>query len=363
MMCTRRMWMAGLAWAALIGPAAAQAPAGYPAGYADVIAKAKQEGKVSIYTSTDLAQAQGLLDAFKAAYPGVQVDWNDLGTNGAYNRVISEAAARQMGGDIVWTNAMDLQLTLVDKNYAESYASPETKGLPGWAVYKGAAYATSIEPAAIVYNKTLLPADAVPKTRPDLIRILNERRDALKGKVATYDPEKSGTGFLWATNDLRNTTNFWDLVKAFGGVNGKLYSSSGQLREKVVSGEHVLLFNVIGSYAIEWAKANPALGVVFQSDYTPAFSRVALITKGAPHPNAARVLLDFMLSPAGQKAMAEKGLPSVRSDVPGVDNFESLNKLVGGKLKPIALDESAVEYLDPKKRTEFFQQWKRSYAN
>jgi iron(III) transport system substrate-binding protein len=349
--------------AILFGAAAAHAqslPAGYPTNYADVIAGAKKEGKVSIYTSTDLAQAQRLMDAFKAAYPGIQIDWNDLGTNGSYNRVISEAAANQMGADIVWSSAMDLQLVLVDKGYAVAYASPEQPKLPAWAVYKGAAYGTSVEPAAIVYNKTLLPADAVPKTRPDLIRIIKERRDSLKGKVATYDPEKSGSGFLWATNDARNTNDFWELVKAFGAANGKLYSSSGQLREKVVSGEHVLLFNVIGSYALEWAKANPALGVVFQSDYTPAFSRVAILTKGAPHPNAGRLFLDYMMSKEGQRAAAGSGIPSVRDDVEGGLNMKSLNALVGGSLKPIPLDATTVEYLDPKRRTEFFQHWKKA---
>jgi iron(III) transport system substrate-binding protein len=367
-MMTRMFARAGFVGAAaalaLVSSVSAQTvPAGYPAGYGDVIAKARQEGKVAVYTSTDLDQAKGLMDAFRAAYPGIQIDWQDLGTNGTYNRVISEAAARQVGADVVWSSAMDLQLTLVDKSYAESYASPEAGKLPDWAKYKNAAYATSIEPAAIVYNKTLLPAADVPQTRTDLIRILNERKDSLKGKVGTFDPEKSGTGFLWFTNDVRNRPDTWDLIKALGGVQGKLYSGSGQLREKVVSGEHVLLFNVIGSYALEWAKANPNLGVVFQKDYTAAFSRVAIITKNAPHPNAARLFLDFMLSEKGQNASAASGLPSVRTDVTAGMNATTLNERVGGKLMPIALNETTTEYLDQKRRAEFFQQWKRSLAN
>lgn len=355
--------MASALAVAFIGTGAfAQAPAGYPANYGDVIAKAKQEGKVSIYTSTDLNQAQGMLDLFKKTYPGITVDWNDLGTNGTYNRVISEAAASQVGGDVIWSSAMDLQLVLVDKGLAEPYESPERSKIPGWALYKGAAYATSVEPAAIVYNKALFPAAWVPKTRADLIKIIKDHPAELKGKVGTFDPEKSGTGFVWSTNDVRNTTNFWELIGALGKAEGKLYSSSGQLKEKVVSGEHVLLFNVIGSYAVDWAKTNPNLGVVFQSDYTAAFSRVTLIAKGAPHPNAARLFTDFLLSHAGQDAMAKSGMPSLRTDVTSGDNIETLNKTVGGNLKPIPLDASSTEYLDPKKRTEFFQQWKKAFS-
>jgi len=121
----------------------------------------------------------------------------------------------------------------------------------------------------------------------------------------------------------------------------------------------VMAFNVIGSYALEWARENPNLGVAFQQDYTSTFSRVVNISKGAPHPNAARLFLDFMLSEKGQKALADKGVPSIRSDV-GTLNAASLNKLVGGGLKPTPVDAELTHYMDPKRRAEFFQQWKKS---
>src|SRR6185295_11072522 len=184
-------------------------PAGYPADYAKLAAAAKSEGKVVVYTSTDSKQAQPLADAFKAAYPGISVEFNDLGTNGSYNRALSEAAAKQVGSDIVWTSAMDLQMVLVQKGLADTYASPEKKHLPSWAVYKDTLYGTTIEPSAILYNKKLFPADWVPKTRPDLITLLKTHKGELTGKVASFDPEKSGTGFLFATADLRNTKDFW----------------------------------------------------------------------------------------------------------------------------------------------------------
>jgi len=334
-------------------------PSGYPADYAKLAAAAKSEGKVVVYTSTDSKQAQPLADAFKAAYPGISVEFNDLGTNGSYNRALSEAAAKQVGSDIVWTSAMDLQMVLVQKGLADTYASPEKKHLPSWAVYKDTLYGTTIEPSAILYNKKLFPAEWVPKTRAELIKLLKDHKAELTGKVASFDPEKSGTGFFFATADLRNTRDFWDLATAFGAVEGKVYGSSGAMREKVVSGEQVVAFNIIGSYAMEWARENPNLGVAFQQDYTSTFSRVANISKGAPHPNAARLFLDFMLSEAGQKALSDKGVPAIRGDV-GTLNATTLSKTVGGGLKPTAVDEHLVEYMEPKKRAEFFQQWKKA---
>ena len=54
----------------LAAPAMAQAPAGYPADYQKLVDGAKQEGKVTVYSTTDAAQVAPLVDAFKAKYPG-----------------------------------------------------------------------------------------------------------------------------------------------------------------------------------------------------------------------------------------------------------------------------------------------------
>lgn len=352
---------AGLAIGAGLPALAQQAlPAGYPATYAELVAAAKKEGSVSIYTSTDQVQGKPFVDAFQAAYPGVKVEYNDLGTNGTYNRVISEAAAGQVGSDVIWTSAMDLQMVLVDKGYAEAYKSPEAANLPAWANYKDVLYANSVEPIAILYNKSALGTIAPPKTRADLIRLMRDNKDALKGKVASMDPEKSGTGFLFFTNDVKEQKDVWDMVAAFGATDAKVYGSSGNIREKLTSGEHAIAFNIIGSYALEWAKKNPNLDVVLTSDFTAAFSRVVNISKNAPHPNAARLLVDFMLSKQGQSILSANGAPSVRTDVTEGVNLSKLNDMAGGKLKPIAVDEGLLVYSDAKKRAEFFQLWKKS---
>jgi iron(III) transport system substrate-binding protein len=325
-----------------------------PGPNADLVKQAKAEGKVAIYTSTDLDQGQKLLDAFKAAYPGIEPQWNDLGTTSVFNRLVSEAAAKQVGCDIAWSSAVELQLTVVDRGLAEDYKSPETGKLPDWAIYKGAAFGTTIEPAAFIYNKRLLPAEMVPKSHADLLRILKDGRAKLDGKVATYDPEKSGTGYMFQTHDVENVPNYWELLDAFGAAHGKVYGSSGAMREKVISGEHLLAFDVIGSYAVAWAKANDNVGYGFLQDYVPAFSRPMLIAKGAPHPNAAKLFLEFTLSQEGQKALAAGGLPGVGTDV------KEVAQMVGGKLAPIPLAAKTLEYSDPKHRAEFFRHWRKA---
>ena len=71
--------------------------------------------------------------------------------------------------------------------------------------------------------------------------------------------------------------------------------------EKISSGEHLLGYNVLGSYAVVRAKKDPALGVVLPKDYTLVLSRVMFIGKKAKNPNAAKLWLDYILSQRGQK--------------------------------------------------------------
>jgi iron(III) transport system substrate-binding protein len=353
---------AALLAVALGRPAAAQGvPAGYPANYKDVIAGATKEGKVVVYSSTDAASAEPLLKGFRAAFPGVEVEYNDLNTSEIYNRFIGETAANAGTGDVLWSSAMDLQMKLVGDGYALGYKSPEAGKLPGWAVFKDLAYGTTLEPVVIAYNKRLLPADKVPKTHADLVRLIDANKQEFAGKVTTYDPEKSGLGFLFVTQDAKLDPSFWDLAKALGGGTGRFYTSSGAMMEKISSGEHLLGYDMIGSYVVLRKKKDADLEMVFPQDYTLAFSRIAFISKAAKHPNAAKLFLDYILSQKAQTIMAtEADLFAVREDVQGDATAGALKKQLGDKLKPIAVGTNLLEYFDPKKRLEFMRHWQQT---
>ncbi|MDF2811182.1 MAG: transporter substrate-binding protein [Microvirga sp.] len=343
-----------------ISAASAQSiPQGYPADYGKLLQGATKEGVISIYSPTDAEQAKGLISGFETAFPGIKVQWNDLSSSAVYNRVVSEAAAGQVGADVVWSNGLDLQLLLVEEGHAVAYKSPEAANLPSWANYKDTAYLTTVEPSVFMYNKAIFKGEP-PKNHGELLALLSSKKDELKGKVATFDPEKSAQAFVTMATDVHVNGKFWDLVDAFGAADGKVYSSSGQIREKILSGEHSIGFNVNGAYAAQWAAKNPNLVVVYPTDYTISASRAAYVSKAAPHPNAARVFLDYMLSKPGQEAVAKAGLPSIRSDTSG-DNYETANKLASGNLKPIPLDASLLADLEPTKRAEFFKRWKRAF--
>jgi len=319
-------------------------------------AAAQKEGKLVIYSSTDSASVEPLLQDFKSLYPFLQVEYNDLNTTEVYNRFIAETASGSGGADLLWSSAMDLQLQLASKGHALTYASPEISGLPKWAVWQNQAYGTTFEPVSIAYNKRLLPADAVPQSHADMIRLPKEKPELFKEKIATFDPEKSGVGFLMMTQDAKVFPQFWDLAKALGSSGAKVYTSTGAMLEKV--GEHYLAYNIIGSYVLLRQKKDPAMGLVLPKDYTLVFSRVAFISKTARNPNAAKLFLDYILSKRGQTVMSEKSLVySLRSDVPGNITAAGLTKELGKALKPLDVNTDLLAGLEQNKRLEFMKQW------
>ena len=343
----------------IAAPRHASADDDRPATAKDVISAAEQEGKLTIYSTTDSALVQPLLKDFAALYPKIPVEYSDMNSTELYNRVISESAAG-VAGDLLWSSAMDLQVKLANDAYAQAYASPEVTHLPKWASWRNEAFATTFEPITFVYNKRLVKPEEVPQSHADLTKALESNPDRWKGKVTSYDPERSGIGFLLITQDARLDPNFAQTARAYGRVSVKLYTSVGAMLERIQSGEHHLGFNIFGSYALARQKKDPSLGVVYPKDYTLVMSRIALIPKAAKHPNAAKVFLDYLLSKRGQALIAKAMLFSIRDDVEGEATASTLTKELGGTLKPLPVGPSLLVYLDQAKRLEFLKQWQQA---
>jgi iron(III) transport system substrate-binding protein len=346
------------AWAA---PSLARA-AGDPSTAGDVVSKAEGEGKVVVYSTTDSASFQPMLKDFAALHPKIQVEYDDMNSTEVYNRYVSEAAAGSNSADLLWSSAMDLQVKLASDGYAQEYASPEASKLPQGFSFKNQAYGTTYEPICFVYNKRLLKPDEIPQSHAELVKLLRTRPDRFKGKLTSYDPERSGLGFLLITQDARVEQNFQEAEKAYGSVAVKLYTSTGAMLERISSGEHLLGFNMIGSYGVLKAKKDQAIGIVLPKDYTLIMSRVALIAKDAKHPNAARVFLDYLLSQRGQQALAKASVYAIRSDVEGETTQAAVAKALGQAVKPIPVDASLLSYLDQTKRLEFLRQWQQAMS-
>lgn len=337
-------------------------PQGYPADYQKVVDAATKEGKVVIYSTTDTKAAGPLIQGFETAYPGIKVEYNDMNSTELYNRYISEQAAGGTSGDVVWSSSMDTALKLA-VDYALEYKSPEQGQLPKWTIWKDKAYGTTYEPVVFVYNKRQIPANEVPDSHTALAKLIASQPDKFSKKVTTYDIEKSGIGFMLSVQDSKADPNYFKTLAdvAKGGL--AVQSSTGTMMERVSSGENLIGFNILGSYAEARAKTDPSLGISYPKDYTLVLSRVSFISQQAQNSNAAKLWLDYVLSEKGQSILANQAdIPSIRNDIEGENDIDGLTKMLGNALKPIPVDESLLEYLQPKKRLDYIKEWRTAAA-
>ncbi|MBR0713410.1 ABC transporter substrate-binding protein [Bradyrhizobium liaoningense] len=307
-----------------------------------------------VKTTTDLSEAADLVSEFTKLNPGVAVEYSKILSTDLFDQVVKSAGTKGTA-DVVWSSSMDLQIKLANDGYAAEYRSAEADGIFGWARWKDRAYGVTAEPVVIVFNKRLLHEGLVPKDHAELLRLLTDHLPVFQGKIATYDPERSGTGLLFITQDVRVTAQTWKLVAAMGRAKVKLYSSSGPMIDRVSAGDLVLAYNVLGSYALERAKRDQDIGVVFPSDYTLLLSRIALIPQSAQQPELARRFVDFLLSRNGQALLARHSLGSVREDTEPVVAGNADAKIAA---RPIALSIDLLTYLDQAKRRRFLKDWK-----
>ena len=345
-------------------PAKGQVPAGYPAQYAATIAAAEKEGKLVIYSTTDVGVVSDLIDDFQLVYPRIEVQYRDMNSNDLYSAYLSDVVTSPSTADILWSSAMDLQFSLVNSGHAQAYSSPEISNLPPWAVWKSTAFATTYEPIVIVYNKRLMAADEIPQSHSDLIRLLTAKHDQFAGKVVTYNIERSGLGLLLALQDERASPDFWQLIKAMGSVGTRSEPTTEGMLKRVAAGEDLISYNALGSYSSFEAKKNPALGYVYPKDYTLVVTRLMFIGEKATNPNAARLWVDYVLSKRGQTILANRAnLFSLRGDVEGENTAAALTKALGQSLKPIPVGPDLVASLpDQSKRAQFLRQWEQAVA-
>lgn len=351
--------MAGLSgWTSAIAP-----PPGYPDSYQSIIDAAGLEGRLVIYAGADVELANPLIKDFQSMYPAIKVEYSDINSAELFKRFTQETAAGKHVADVVWSVAMDNQMKLANDGYAQAYSSPELEHLQDWAHWRNEIFGTTFEPVVMAYNKQLLAPGEVPQTHAQLVNLLKAQPARFSGMIATYDIEKTGSGFLFISQDIKQNPGTWNLVRTMGESRVRRMTSTYAMLDKISSGECLLGYNLLGAYALTRAMKDARIGVVMPKDYTLVISRLIFISKNAPHPNAAKLWVDYLLSRRGQTLMAEKShLQSVRNDIEGADSGSQLYKLLGNAIKPVVVGPGLLTDLDHAKRLELMKRWNRAMA-
>ncbi len=315
---------------------------------------AEREGELVIYANTGDAETWPVLTAFRRAHPGIKITFRRLNSAELYERYVAETAANKPTADLVWSSAMDLQIKLINDGYAQTYVPPQKAALPTWAVWKNQGYGVTAEPIVFVYDKRRLNPKDAPKSHAELRRLLETGK--IPGSVATFDPDRSAVGFLYYSQDRLAWADTMALNRAIGATAPKLYESTATMLDDLSAGDTTFGYNIIGSYALEAQRLDHNLMVVFPADYTLVMSRIAFVSAGARHPNAAKLFLDFMLSKQGQVLLARNSLRPVRTDLKG----GGVPGPADGVARPIEVGPALLADLDQMRRARLLADWRKA---
>jgi two-component system sensor histidine kinase TctE len=306
---------------------------------------------------TDTPVVAPLIQGFQSLRPDVSVTYREIGSRDLYEATID---GRLTQVDVLMSSASDLQIRLANDGYAQSYASPYAPKLPSWAVWRNEVYGFTFEPAVIVYNPKRYTEATVPRSRQDLLRLLEREQSSLQGRVGTYDIAASSVGYLLAEQDELVSSNFWGLANAMGQVGVRLSPTTAQLLDAIENDEMDLAYNILGSYALSRQASGSKIGVVFPQDYVLVLARSVLISRRAPSPDLARAMVDWLLSPAGQQvASSHAALGSIMEDTPGRWTSEAVLARSSGIVQPVVLSPALLVGLDQRRHSRFVQNWVR----
>ena len=338
-------------------PPAAPQVAGIPEIITRYPAPQPSSRVLTIAGPTDTPVVAPLIQGFQSHRPDVSVVYREMGSRELYEAAIE---GRLKDVDVLMSSASDLQIRLANDGYALSYASPYAARLPSWAIWRHEVYGFTFEPAVFVYNPKRFAEAAVPRSRQDLLRLLEQDPLRLRGRIGTYDIAASSLGYLLAEQDELVSSNFWGLANAMGQAGVRLAATSAEILDAIERDELDIGYNILGSYALSRQAAGRPIGVVFPQDYVLVLARSVLIARTAPNPDLGRALVDWLLSPAGQQvASSHAALGSIMEDTPGRWTSEAVLARSQGIVQPVVLSPALLVGLDQRRHSRFVQNWIR----
>ena len=264
---------------------------------------AKKEGRLMWYTSLTGGPNTDAPKVFAAKYPGVQLEVYRGASEAIIQRVLQEAQAKRFLVDTIETTFPVLKVMQEYKLLAP-YFSPHLAKYPDEAkekAEKGLTYWTTDRESYIglAYNTNSVQGGAVPKSFDDLLN------PELKGKIgfATTD---TGARVIAAMLKSKGP----EFLQKLKTQQVALHSVSGRaILDMVISGELGVSPTVFLSHSrVSISKGAPIKWVPM--DLVPTNAGGVALPANAPHPHAALLFGDFLLSPEGQKFLGKYGLDS-----------------------------------------------------
>ena len=289
---------------------------------------------VTVYVSTDRVFSEPILREYQKQ-SGVTVnavyDTEETKSTGLANRLLAEKARPQ--ADVFWSNEPVRTLVLKSRDVLAPYRSPSAKGIPE-ALIDPEGYWTgfSARMRVIAYNtKTVTPNDA-----PQSIFDLADPK--WKGQVAMADPRFGSTSFhvaaLYALAGDEKMDDFFRRLKANG---VRIVDGNSVVRDLVTRGEVKVGLTDTDDVNVALEDGQPIAMVLPDKNGlgVPVMPNMVSLIANAPHPDDARRLIDYLLSPDVERQLAQSEAVQIplHAGVAGPKNIPAIDTF-----KPMTLD-------------------------
>ncbi|HXA71700.1 MAG TPA: extracellular solute-binding protein [Stellaceae bacterium] len=279
---------------------------------AALVEGAKKEGMLAFATSVSAAGFPKFMDAFKAKYPFLDVSsgYYSAPTGRVLARVSAEMSAGNLSFDVLHIANLVPYLEMAKSGQLLPYHSPELAAYPEDA-HGGDSWTTArVIGVIMAYNKTVLPPEQAPKSWADMLK------PEFKGRKLIIQDAAAGTAFnqMYVLEKLMGS----DFMRKWGAQQPVVVATSAQLIDLLVRGEALVGATVDHFRAFEPDAVKSGIVGVYPSEGMPLALAPIAILKAAPHPNAAKLFIDFTLSREGNTLLAHDifSVYSYRKDVP-----------------------------------------------
>ena len=267
---------------------------------------AKKEGALVWYMSASIEDAKAILLAFSKKYPFLKTDFFRAGSARLFNRIMNEARVGKVLFDLVAVRGLETH-QLVKAGLLQPYVSPESVAYPaGFKDSKGywVDYFDSYN--VIGYNTQLVARDQAPKSWEDLLD------PKWKGKIALDEENFSWYGAMTQKWGKEKTQRY---MRALAKQDIQLRNGQTLIAQLMAAGEFSVA--MVLAHRIEKMKEQgaPVEWVTTLDPVTASLHPIGIAAK-APHPNAAKLFVDFILSKDGQQLLLSIERTPAR---PGID--------------------------------------------
>ena len=257
---------------------------------AEVKDRAEAEGKLMFYASFNAADSKTLTDGFKQLYPKIDAVFYRTTDAALMERILTEGRAGQNLWDVAMTTSF-YGHNLKKRGVFASYESPERKYFrDGYKDPQATWTSIYTNYSAFGYNTRNVPKTSVPKSYADLLK------PEWKGQIGM---------------DSRPYEWFGTLIKAMGDEKGLSFMHELAKQAQLRAGRNLVAQLVaagefkggLTAYSQTFETLKPAGAPVDWVYLNPVFANIhpTGISAKAPHPNAARLFMDFVLSKRGQE--------------------------------------------------------------